>query len=1005
MGKKTIPVKLNRENTWGANDSGKCARSTTGSSRKVSFDENVTIAKVIDSEMNNEIKVCGKRRMINLNLSENYLAREMPGNQQERFKCNLCEDDFASVMELSKHTKRHRKGQLVQDPPKGKRGRLKLILWVLNVIKEIIVGSQDFDPEVISTMGLVEDSQDPNLASTAEGDKQLTDEDVAAAASLEETNWGTQKMEDGDKTLLAENSFEPVPSQPTQTPPTQVLTPITGIVGSILEKAISTPGAKFQLKEGCAATISACGTGANAFREAAKEAAGTPKPQRRVTGKTSPAGEGTPSTKRTKTNTKSAEKAEKARLDAEMKAKMKADMELKAKMAKAERKKQAEAKQAEAQKRKLGDDKKAAPSAKVQRPNPNANNMDKTIVRGTEVLEGKLEEANTTMGELLTTVESLNKQVKEKERDLEEMIKGVEERDDVIDELRKEIKEAREGQASTESKLADQEATGQYFYHEYTTVTEKLQKKEVELEGLQKAQKSWKVNESSLLKQLAEAKQKAGAGDGKEMDEKINLVMGKLQELDSENKKLKKEIPKLKEEKNKLGVDNQAFQKLKADFRNKEECLEEKMTELKEAQTKLKDLRLEYNRQSSELSWRKFELGEQIEKMFPKQVQAGKGMDFLLELRGKVNSLNEAVDSAERRCTEKQEMLQELATTVANLNRDKAGLEKMIANKNNEIKGLKKKVTCTRIADGCNPDTCEFNHPPEEQKRAPAKGMRICKFFWFGKGICERKDEKDCPFRHDRPNDRALAEEFDRELERMRPLVEAELAKAAEKREAKKSGKKSSGGKKVNTELNKTKTQNAGNNSSNKKPRYVNPALAGDDTRGESFAEDREANGSYNGPPPAKKGRLEIKSYAEAVTGTSSEDILEAMRKKYENRTTENTPSGSGNGRGGLVAGITPSDTNNPAKRPGQLQRDMEKHFASPGFQNLLGVRSPLDRSTPAATPTASPVTAGHRPQYAHQNRMNLDGMSQKEKIDHLLVMVREMASEPMDQGEKDESL
>ena len=33
LGKKTIPVKLNRENTWGANDSGKCAR-TGGSAAK-----------------------------------------------------------------------------------------------------------------------------------------------------------------------------------------------------------------------------------------------------------------------------------------------------------------------------------------------------------------------------------------------------------------------------------------------------------------------------------------------------------------------------------------------------------------------------------------------------------------------------------------------------------------------------------------------------------------------------------------------------------------------------------------------------------------------------------------------------------------------------------------------------------------------------------------------------------------------------------------------------------
>ena len=107
-----------------------------------------------------------------------------------------------------------------------------------------------------------------------------------------------------------------------------------------------------------------------------------------------------------------------------------------------------------------------------------------------------------------------------------------------------------------------------------------------------------------------------------------------------------------------------------------------------------------------------------------------------------------------------------------------------------------------------------------------------------------------------------------------------------------------------------------------------------------------------------------------------------------------------------MVAGITPSDMNNPAKRPGQLQRDMEKHFASPGFQNLLGVRSPLDRSTPAATPTASPVTVGHRPQYTHhQNMVNLEGMNQKEKIDTILRMVANMAAEPMDQEEKDESL
>ena len=507
--------------------------------------------------------------------------------------------------------------------------------------------------------------------------------------------------------------------------------------------------------------------------------------------------------------------------------------------------------------------------------------------------------------------------------------------------------------------------------------------------------------------------------------------------LQDKYKRLNEDLEETKKREESLHMTQKALLQQLADAKEK----------AKDANAKVIDQSHEYNRMSSELSFRKWELSDQIEKMIP-ELRKGEGLTFLGEFKQRFAFLTKEMTTAREEKAKLHNLCEQVTQSLSEANCSKKLLDKMIDERDRTIKDLKKQIVCKNIANGCNPNTCENNHPPEEAKKS--RNPRIkpppCKFWWF-EGYCKRRDGKDCTFQHGKPQDPKLRQEFEDEIERMRPDYEKRSAEAKAKREAKNSAskdKKATAKKDENKHVNPDFNKKSGETDNNKKnDKHVNPDFQrgnqgdknvnpdfqkgnqGDKhvnpefqrgyqgTKNPDFSnytipkvdginENEGLDTSYGLQPPIKKAKA-VASYADIVSsGMSGKEMLDSLMDISEN---------PGNETGGSVAGSLQPKTQTCERPAGsvQLQKSMEKSFSSPAYQEKLARAEEMKSSsqalnvskgysTPAgmrtnSTPAPSPVIAGppHQSSGFRQEIMDqMEGLTAEQKVKFLMAQIEE---------------
>ena len=473
------------------------------------------------------------------------------------------------------------------------------------------------------------------------------------------------------------------------------------------------------------------------------------------------------------------------------------------------------------------------------------------------------------------------------------------------------------------------------------TVTDALEGREKQVEELQLKVKKLTETNLSLDSQIQDHKntiqwytEEIGGHRNKtgEFQAKVRDLEDKVRDLEAKARNLEGQHDQ----------DLADVANLKSELKKAKTELEGEKTRLSKEQTENHGRGVYIKTIENELTWRRKELGVQIETLIP-QIPKGKGITFFENVKERVGELRGKLEKAEADRDHQKNMVESLSKWLAAANESKAKKEKENDRLLKTVSALKKEIPCPHVDSGpCRADTCEKSHEltyGTPRSVLDHKSKQPCQFKWLMGGCRPRKGKdgavRECPFSHEKPNDPALLVQYNLDIDKLRPIVEARKEKAEEKKRARSAS------------------------------RGRQAAAAGAGVGGPGGANAGAGQGGANPPPPpptiqqdpAPRENVEDSfTLGNGLDSTNPEDILRAIGGFSTPAQAVKNPPGNGNGRSAAGGGLPVENPLNSESK----QHTREKTLSSDRLQQDLAMLGGAFTTPPQMRLMPMPSPGGH---------------------------------------------